>query len=177
MEKISRIDPTGANEQVQGLFREAQDRLGMIPNSLKVMANSPAMLKMALEVEEALNQGMLSPRIREQIALAVSEINGSRYCIAAHSALGGIKGLSEEEIADARKAASPDRRTEAALAFARELVVKRGAIDEVRIVQMQQVGWQNGEIVEIIVHTAMTTLFNYLNRAAGTESDFPEPAA
>jgi hypothetical protein len=30
--------------------------------------------------------------------------------------------------------------------------------------------------LEIIVHAAMTTMFNYLNRAAGTERDFPEPA-
>jgi hypothetical protein len=41
---------------------------------------------------------------------------------------------------------------------------------------MRKLGWQDGEIVEMIVQAAVTTLFNYLNRAAETETDFPDPA-
>jgi uncharacterized peroxidase-related enzyme len=175
MEKIAKIDPEFADDAVQGLLQQVQDRMGMVPNSWKVMAHSPAVLKMALLSEEVLSNGLLSPRIREQIALAVSALNDSRYCLAAHSALAGIEGLSEEEIADARNGTSPDRRIEAALVFARELISNHGALDKDRIDQMRRVGWQDGEIVEIIVHAAFTSLFNYLNRAAETECDFPEP--
>ncbi|MGD8368434.1 MAG: carboxymuconolactone decarboxylase family protein [Desulfobacterales bacterium] len=175
MEKISRIDPERADEKVRALLEDVHDRLGMVPNAMKVMANAPAVLRMALESERILNEGLLAPRLREQIALAVSEFNGSRYCISAHTALAGIAGLSEEEIEDARSGTSPDRRTESALVFARELVEKRGAIDKGRIDEMRRTGWQDGEIVEIIVHAALTTMFNYLNRAAGTEHDFPDP--
>ncbi len=176
METIGRIDPETAGETVRELLGEIRQRLGMIPNSLKVMANSPAVLKMFLQTEDVLGGGLLADRMREQIALAVSEINGSRYCIAAHTALAGIAGLCDEEIEDARKGTSPDRRTEAALVFARELVKRRGALADGRIGQMHRAGWSDAEIVEIIVHAAMTTLYNYLNRAAGTETDFPEPA-
>jgi uncharacterized peroxidase-related enzyme len=175
MEKIAKIDPELADDAVQGLLQEVQDRMGMVPNSWKVMAHSPAVVKMALLSEEVLSKGLLPPRVREQIALAVSALNGSRYCLAAHSALAGIEGLSEEEIVDARNGTSPDRRIEAALVFARELIANRGALDKDRIDQMRRVGWQDGEIVEIIVHAAFTSLFNYLNRAAETECDFPEP--
>jgi AhpD family alkylhydroperoxidase len=115
MEKISRIDPERADEKVRALLEDVHDRLGMVPNAMKVMANAPAVLRMALESERILNEGLLAPRLREQIALAVSEFNGSRYCISAHTALAGIAGLSEEEIEDARSGTSPDRRTESAL--------------------------------------------------------------
>jgi hypothetical protein len=40
---------------------------------------------------------------------------------------------------------------------------------------MHENGWNDGDIVEIIVHVALTTLFNYLNRVAETEADFPAP--
>ncbi len=176
MEKITRIDPERADEKVRDLLAEVQDQLGMVPNAMKVMANSPAVLRMMLESERILSEGLLAPRVREQIALAVSELNGSPYCIAAHAALAGIAGLSEEEIEDARKGTSPDRRTESALLFARELVEKRGAVADGRIDEMRRTGWQDGEILEIIVHAAMTAMSNYLNRAAGTERDFPDPA-
>jgi alkylhydroperoxidase family enzyme len=62
------------------------------------------------------------------------------------------------------------------MVFARELIANRGALEKDRIEQMRRVGWQDGEIVEIIFQAAFTSLFNYLNRAAETDCDFPEPA-
>ncbi len=40
---------------------------------------------------------MLSTKLREQIALTVSEANGCGYCVAAHCAIGKSVGLSDVE--------------------------------------------------------------------------------
>jgi uncharacterized peroxidase-related enzyme len=175
MKKMPCVEPESANEKVRMLLAEAQERTGMIPNALRVLANSPAALEMALRCEDILAEGGLSERLREQIALRVSQLNQSGYCIAAHRALAGIAGLSEEEIADARSGVSPDRRTESALAFVQELWEGRGGLHRTGLGQMRSIGWNDGEIVEIIVQVGLTTLFNYLNRVAGTEADFPLP--
>ena len=175
MEKIKGIEPESADGKLKRLFNEVQERLGMIPNALRVMGNSPAALEMAIRCEDALENSGLSSRLREQIALRVSEVNQSDYCIAAHHALAGIAGLSDEEIADARSGTSPDRRTEAALTFACELLKSRGALHPESLANMRDAGWDDGQIVEIIVQAAVTALYNYLNRAAGTEVDFPAP--
>ena len=65
-----------------------------IPNFLRILAKSPAAALAYMLAEGALAEGRLSGRQREQIALAVAEINGSEYCLQAHSAAGRNAGLS-----------------------------------------------------------------------------------
>ena len=78
----------------------------------------------------ALSRGLLPERLRERIALTVAEANGCDYCLAAHSAVAGIVGLSHEDILDSRRAVSTQSKSESALRFARSLVLKRGWIDD-----------------------------------------------
>jgi AhpD family alkylhydroperoxidase len=42
----------------------------------------------------------LSAKAREQIALAVAQANECDYCLAAHSAIGKMVGLTAEQIQD-----------------------------------------------------------------------------
>jgi alkylhydroperoxidase family enzyme len=48
----------------------------MTPNMMKTMANSPAVLEGYLGFSGALGHGALAPKLREQLALVVSEDNG-----------------------------------------------------------------------------------------------------
>ncbi len=54
----------------------------------RVVANSPAALTGYLQLSAASAQGGLGTATLERIALAVAEINGCDYCLAAHSFLG-----------------------------------------------------------------------------------------
>jgi hypothetical protein len=38
---------------------------------------------------------------------------------------------------------------------------------------VRQAGYDEGQIVEIVLHVALNTLTNYVNEVAGTEIDFP----
>jgi AhpD family alkylhydroperoxidase len=64
---------------------------------VRVLANSPAMLRGYLGLAGALDSGSLGAELREQIALAVAEANGCDYCLAAHTALGRGAGLTDFE--------------------------------------------------------------------------------
>lgn len=174
---MTRILPIN-HEQASGKAKELLDavkaKLGMTPNLVKTMAQSPAVLAAYLNFGGALESGKLPAKVREQIALITAEINHCDYCAAAHTAIGKLVGLDDQEIAAARLGKSTDAKTGAALQFARALIINRGEIADSDLQLVRDAGYTDGEIVEILAHVALNIFTNYFNLTAGTEIDFPK---
>ena len=124
-------------------------------------------------MKKRLDAGVLDKRLRLQIALAVSEANGSEYCVAAHSALGKAEGLSEEAIRDARRANTPSSRTDAALKFSKALAMRPVHLLDERISRLRDVGFSDEAIAEIIAHATLVSLMNCFFHASNVDRDFP----
>ena len=69
---------------------------------------------------------------------------------------------------------NPFRFTTAALAFARQVLAKKGQVTEADFEAVRQAGFSAGEIAEIIAHVALNVFTNYFNLAAATDVDFPK---
>jgi len=177
MSRIPPIDSEDLSDSSRALVEQVQSKWGWVPNLIQTLAHSPAALDAYLSLSGALARGGLSSELREQIALAVAEANQCDYCLAAHQAIGKSVGLSDEEIVDGRRGESPDRRTDAALRFARLVVQKRGWIDDEDIRRLRDAGFGNAQIVEIVAHVGLNLFTNYFNHVAGTEVDFPVASA
>ncbi len=177
MPRLKAIETNEAEPKTKALLDGVQKKLGMTPNLMRTMANSPAVLEAYLGFGNALGKGTLQPKLREQIALTVSESNGCQYCLSAHSAMGKMVGLGDEEIADSRLGVSPDRKTEAVLQFARKVIAERGWVSDHDVASLRAAGTSDGEIAEVVAHVAVNIFSNYFNHVAGTEVDFPEVAA
>jgi len=174
MPRIPAINPDNATGQAQRLLQGVEGKLGFVPNIMRTMANSPAVLQSYLEFSNALSKGNLSQKFREQVALAVSEVNACQYCLAAHSAIGRMVGLSEEAIEDSRRGESPDPKEATVLAFTRNVVTNRGWVNDEEVAKLRKVGFSQGDIVELIANISLTLFTNYFNHVAKTEVDFPE---
>ncbi len=174
MPRLKAIDPIEAEAKAKTLLDGVQKKLGMTPNLMRTMANSSAVLEAYLGFSNSLGKTSLPPKLREQIALTVGEVNRCQYCLAAHSALGKMAGLGDEEIADSRRGSSPDRKTEAVLQFARKVVTERGWVNDDDVASARAAGVNDGEIAEIVAIVALNIFTNYFNHVAGTEVDFPE---
>ena len=174
MPRLQPISTDTADEKAKELLNQVQAKLGMTPNIMRTMANSPAVLEAYLGFGEALAKGSLSSKLREQIALAVSEANGCTYCLAAHSAIGQAVGLSEEAILDSRRSSSTNKKDNVALQFAQKLVDNRGVVDDGEISKLRDVGYNDGEIAEIVANVTHNIFTNYFNQVAGTVIDFPQ---
>lgn len=100
MSRIQQINP----ESVIGNARELTDAVKVkrevVPNMTRAMANAPAVLDGYLSLSGEMGNGALSARDRERIALAVGQANGCDYCLAAHSAVGKMIGLTTDQILD-----------------------------------------------------------------------------
>ena len=174
MNRITQIDPASATGKAKLLLDAVKSKLGIVPNMTRVMANAPAALEGYLEFSGALAKGSLSVKVREQIALAVAEINLCSYCLSAHTFIGGKQGLTNDEIADARHANSSDASTDAILRFVRSVVIQRGEVGDADLAVARSAGLSDGQIVETIANVALNVFTNYVNRIANTVLDFPE---
>jgi uncharacterized peroxidase-related enzyme len=176
MPRIKAIEPDEATGRVKELLDGINDKYGMVPNLARTLANSPAALQGYLAFGEALEDSALSAKLREQIALTVSQANGCGYCVAAHCAIGKSVGLSDSELTDARQSSSPDHKVDAALRFALQLVETRGWVDDEDLDRVRRAGHGDAEITEIVAIVAWKTFANYFNHVAGTDVDFPAVA-
>lgn len=174
MNRITQLDPAHATGKTKQLFDGTQAKLGIVPNILRVFGNSPAALEGYLNFSGALSGGVLNPKVREQIALAVAEINDCSYCRSAHAYIGSKVGLTGREIADARKITATDEHTGAILNLARNIVVQRGELSEAEFQAARSAKLTDAEIVETVANVSLNILTNYLNHVAKTVVDFPE---
>ena len=150
-------------------------QLGVVPNLMKMVGNSPAALEGYLSLNAALGKGMIDAKTRERIALAIAEINGCSYCLSAHTYLGkNVAKLDDAEILANRNGTSSDPKAAAAVHFAARVTLERGHVTDADISAVKAAGYSNAEIVEIVLHVALNTLTNYVNEVAQTEIDFPQ---
>lgn len=174
MSRINVVTNATANAEQKALLDAIQSQLGMVPNFLKVFANSPAALKAFLGLYGVAGAGSLDPQTRERIALALAQQNSCEYCLSAHTAIGHKAGLSSAEIEANRAGSSQDAKAAAAVKFARALVAHSGEVTTAEIAEVRNAGYSDADIVEIITHVGMNILTNILGKASRVEIDFPK---
>ena len=173
MPRINTISAEHASAEQQRILANVKQGLGLVPNLVSTLAQSPAAANAYLAFSGALAKGSLPRKLQEQIALVVGETNSCDYCLAAHTLLGGKAGVSADEALAARAAESADAKTQAALVFAQKLVSDRGIVSDADVAGLRTHGFTDGDIAEIVANTALNIFTNYFNHVAGTVVDFP----
>jgi len=161
-----------------GLLDQTRRQLGRVPNLYSALANGPAALAGYLALHDHLGRGVLSARLREQLALLVAQENHCTYCVSAHTLRGRRLGLTDEELARTRKATDDtDPHADAVLRIAHEVMHTRGRVEDTTLADARQAGVTDAELAEIVAHIALNTLSNYFNHLAQPDLDFPEVPA
>lgn len=174
MARINVVTHETANAEQKALFDAIQSQLGIVPNFLKVFANSPDALKAFLGLHGIASAGSLDALTRERIALALAQQNACQYCLSAHTAIGRKVGLDNAEIDANRAGGSQDTKAAAAVRFARALVAHSGEVTAAELADVRNAGYGDADIVEIITHVGMNILTNILGKASRVDIDFPK---
>ena len=175
--RIPQLDPHVAEGLTKDLFNTIKSKFGSVPNALKTLGNSAQALEGYLSLTGSLAKGSLSRALREQIALAVSEVNGCDYCLAAHSLTGKIAGLLPNQILDARRGRASNPKDDAVVRLAQSIAEQKGNVSDEELAEARKAGITDGELVEIVGNVAAMTYTNFLNNLAHTDIDFPKVAA
>lgn len=174
MTRLTALNPEEVTGKTKDLFNAVQAKLGVVPNMMRTMGNSPAVLEGYLNLSGALSHGKLSAKTGELIALAVSESNSCDYCLAAHTFIGEKLVKADSAVLKAaRTGNSTDSKTEAILQLAKTLISKNGLVNDEDVNKAKNAGVSDAEIAETVAHTALNVLTNYFNNLANTEIDFP----
>lgn len=177
MSRINTVTAATANAEQAALFSAITASIGMLPNFLKVFANSPAALRAFLGLHSITHEGSLEAQTRSRIALAIAQQNTCDYCLSAHSAIGKKAGLSSSEIQANRQGGSEDAKAAVAVKLARSLAEHKGDITTAELLEAREAGFDDAQIVEIITHVGLNILTNMLGKASRVEIDFPKVAA
>jgi uncharacterized peroxidase-related enzyme len=173
MSRINLVTSENANAEQKELYTAITLQLGMVPNFLKVFANSPAALKAFLGLHSITNEGSLDALTKERIALALAEKNACQYCVSAHTAIGKKAGLSSAEIEANRAGSSQDAKAAIAVKLAKALAEHNGEVTTAELLEARNAGYSESDIVEIITHVGMNIMTNILGKASRVEIDFP----
>lgn len=177
MSRLPQITPDQANPQLAKLFAAARSKLGRVPNLLRGLGNSTAALRGYLEFSSALSAGDgLDAKLREIVALTVAQANGCEYCLAAHTAIGKMVGLSPEAIIAARRADGINDPDRAVARFADAVLRSRGRVDDEELAAFRDAGFDDSVVTEVVAHVALSVFTNYFNNLAETDIDFPAAA-
>lgn len=163
---------TGATAE---LYAAIKKMAGSVPNTFATIgAHGPNALKAILAADGVLSAGTLTKQDQETIKLVVSSVVECHYCVAAHSLLGKMTGLSQDALRHIR-AGTPtgDAKRDALVHFVKLLTETKGTISNEEFEAIRAAGYSDEQIVEISLAIAVTVFTNVFNRINDTAIDFP----
>jgi uncharacterized peroxidase-related enzyme len=178
MSRLSIVNPADATGAAAEIFAKIKKAVGRVPNAYATVGtHSPATLAAVLGADQVLAAGSLAKADVEAIKLAVSEIAGCDYCVAAHTLMGKLAGLSPEAMKQVRAgSATGDAKRDALVRFVRLLVSTRGTVAQADLDAVRAAGYSEQQVVETMLAIAAITFTNLVNRVNDTTLDFPAVA-
>jgi len=175
MSRLTTTPVAEATGQAAQLFTAIRGAIGMVPNAYAAIgSNSPSALAAMLAFDGAAGKASLSGQEVEAVKLAVSEVSGCDYCLAAHSMMAKKKGVSKEAVLALRHGQqSGDAKLDALATFARTLVSTRGTASDATVAAVRAAGYSDQQIVDTLLVMASITFTNLVNRVNDTVLDFP----
>lgn len=160
---------------IKKYFDKCQEKLGMIPNVLRVYSFDQTKLRAFMDMYNDLMLGdsSLSKLEREMIAVAVSSVNRCYYCLTAHGAT--VRQLSNDPVLGELlvmnyRVAELDARRRAILDFAVKLTERPYAIEEADRQALRDQGLSDRDIWDV---AAVASFFNMTNRLSSATDMMP----
>jgi len=174
MSKFVHIDPNTAPDDAKEAFKEATAQFGGVINLFKVIGISPNVLNGILALnKEVSSSSELDGKLTEQVAMLTSALNRCDYCVNVHMKVGEGIGLSREDLVLAMKAKANSDKAQALLDFTNEIVRKRGRVSDATLQSVQNAGFSNKAILEVIGIIGIYTTLQYIRHVANPDHDFP----
>ena len=167
--------PTKDNvsEASQAIFGQLEHALGMVPNLYATIGYSSNTLGAFLQFSDAVGKGVFNKKEVEAIKLAVAEANGCEYCLAAHTAIGKMVGLSEEDTLNLRATTHSDPKLNILTKLSAEIAVNRGRVNPSTLEAFWAQGYDEQALIDLLAVVVDITFTNYAHIITQVPVDFP----
>lgn len=162
---------TAPNESKEALAH-AEETFSFIPNLEGIFAEAPALLKGSMALWDLFETTSFTPIEQQVIYLTANYENSCNYCMAAHSGLAKMTGMSPENI-EALRNGTPmsDKKLQALRHFTQKMVRERGWVEDSEIEAFLAAGYSKQQVLEVILGIAIKVMHNYTNHIAKTPLD------
>ncbi|NUY01444.1 carboxymuconolactone decarboxylase family protein [Paraburkholderia youngii] len=176
MTRLTTLKPTDATGEIAAVFDQIKGALGKVPNAYATIGtHSPSGLAAMLNVDAVIAASSLEKADIEAVRLAVSALAGCDYCLAAHTMLGKLAGLSPDVMKNIRAGGvSGNSRRDALLTFVRTVVTTRDTVPPHVLEAILEAGYSERQIIEVILVITSIAFTNLVNRVNDTTLDFPK---
>jgi alkylhydroperoxidase family enzyme len=141
--------------------------LGFVPNLAAVLAASPTLLAGFDGLRRAVSDSSFDPVHREIAGLAVGVAVDNAYGVAFHSTVLGRLDVDEDDIEAMRRGREPHDAVHAAVyAFARTLVLDRGAVVDGVVQRARDAGLTDADLLQVVTECAFASLVGLVDNLA-----------
>ncbi len=159
------------SEKNKELFTHLEKSLGTVPNLYAAMAYSDSALSKYMAFQNS--PSSLHVKEKEAINLVVSQVNGCKYCLSAHTIIAKMNGFSNEEILNIRKGTASTSKLNALVVFAKAVTETKGRVTEEVLNMFFDAGYTKENMIDVIFQIGDKILSNYLHNLTNVPIDFP----
>jgi len=161
-----------APEAAKPLLEKSKKALGMIPNIHAVMAQAPTLLEGYQILHELAQKTSFNANELTVVWQTINVEHGCHYCVPAHTGIAKSMKVPDELINALR---NDETLSDPKLNVLKQTVLAitrgRGHIDDDQLEAFYAAGYQQQQLLEIILILAQKVMTNYTNHVANTPVD------
>lgn len=170
MTRLTVHTPASAPEGSRDFIDTVITNNGFLPNLIGVLANAPVALETYLTVSGINARASLSLAEREVVQITAASVHGCDFCVAGHTAIALKKAGLERDLVRAlqERASTGNPRFDALVAFTRAVILSRGKVGAGELADFLAAGFQEQQVLEVLLGVSLATLCNFANNLAGS---------
>lgn len=150
---------------------------GFVPNYFRALGHKPQLLQdqVNLFTHVMFQQGELPKIVKEQVALVVSGLNLSSYCLAAHLEILGRLGIDKKQsrkLALDYTSADVEPKVLELFRFVAKLSQHPADMEKPDFDRLREVGWSDAAILETVLIASLYACANRFSAGIGLIADF-----
>lgn len=159
-------------EQQQKVFDKAKSTMGMVPNLIAGLTESPEAAEAYMSLSHFFVKSSLTPEQRHVVWFTANAEHNCGYCMAGHTGIAMMDKIDSKIIDTARKVERyEDPQLEALRQFTLEMIRNRGWVAEEKVEAFLDAGFTKRNVLDVLIGIAHKTISNYANHLMATPLD------
>ena len=179
MPRIRRLNRSEVSPELCGIYDRYLQRRGNVPYFFRTVAHRPKIFEtMIAHMEAVLSSGTLPTRLKELVVVRTSQLNGTAYCLASHTAISLKLGWTAEHIEALKDWQTSSLFSEAekeAIHLAESMTLRSLEYSDEEMGRLRRF-YSEGEIVELMAAIGLFCYFNRFNNLLKMEPTQPATA-
>ena len=177
MSWVPLVSEEQASPEVKRMYDYIRERWSFVPNYFYALGRDSQLLQDQMNLfTNAMYEDRGLPRLlKEELALVVSGLNSSTYCLAAHMEILGKLGVEKSvgrKLARDYPSAPVEPKVMELFRFAEKLTRSPATMEKADVDRLREAGWSDAAIFDTVLVTSLYGCANRFSAGLGLLADF-----